>query len=319
MQGRRRSLLLCHHHFLFVSKTGLWHAIGLYGKLCVAMFVFLSGYGLYRSWRGVVHNYFRLIRLYANYWIVAAIFIVLSACFFGRGLHDVYQDRWPMQFLLEIVGIEFSNSFNPTWWYMGTAVALCVVFPFVRWLSGVCPAVLLGLSIVFSFLPFRPGPWLAPFAVGVIFAHYNVFDRLNACVRAPGRILDVIGFLGLLSYARFVMGDRYDWVLSATIVSLLYVMRWTFVKRGWLLWRLLSILGVYSMNIFLLHTFILAYFFPDFFRSLHPAVGLLVLTVVSTACAVAIEIIKDKSGFNRIVSKLVSMQDVVGRFVWGLR
>ena len=38
--------MLCHHLYGFKSYTGFLSFIGIVGKVCVALFVFCSGYGL---------------------------------------------------------------------------------------------------------------------------------------------------------------------------------------------------------------------------------------------------------------------------------
>ena len=83
-------LLLWHHLFYQNPEFGpLVHGTAVLAKVCVAIFVILSGYGLAESVRanppGLLAFYKkRLSRLYLNFWFIAAIFIPIGVFFMGR-------------------------------------------------------------------------------------------------------------------------------------------------------------------------------------------------------------------------------------------
>lgn len=78
-------LLLAHHLIPFHGGgSSFVGQFGQIGKICVAMFVFLSGLGLMRAdassgFRACVNKaFFRLVRLYVNFWIVAFSMLIES-------------------------------------------------------------------------------------------------------------------------------------------------------------------------------------------------------------------------------------------------
>jgi hypothetical protein len=74
--------------------------------------------------------------------------------------------------------------------------------------------------------------------------------------------------------------------------------------------KVLGFFGKHSMNVFLTHTFIRAYYLPDFTYSWkHFALICLVLLIVCTAISIVIEAIKSLLRYNKLVGKLTSLCD----------
>ena len=105
LKGIALLLLLLHH--LFYTKTGLYddiiinkdlyliNELGRFGKLCVTIFVFLSGYGLTKQ---TIKNPIqslgkfykrRFSKLYLNYWFIWIIFVPIGVLFFERTFESV--------------------------------------------------------------------------------------------------------------------------------------------------------------------------------------------------------------------------------------
>lgn len=127
-KGMAIILMLIHHLFAFPNRiltkqsyksllliNGLQieYYIGVFGKICVAMFLFLSGYGLYiitskNNKFSIKDAIIRISRLYINYWTVFLIFIPIGFIFFGRTLNI-------KEFILNFLGL--SSSYNGEWWF----------------------------------------------------------------------------------------------------------------------------------------------------------------------------------------------------------
>ena len=104
LKGIGLLLLLCHH--LFYVQKGLYDDIHLVGdhylvqelgiwcKVCVAIFVFLSGYGLTvgaikaRGFNVRSFYWHRFTKLLLNYWLIWVLFVPISLFFFGRTFTD---------------------------------------------------------------------------------------------------------------------------------------------------------------------------------------------------------------------------------------
>lgn len=99
-------LLLLWHHMFFVSKDLLfdWHDIGIksaiLSRVCVAIFVFLSGYGLMVSSKineSLIAFYRkRLFKLLLNYWYIWLLFVPIGVFVFHRTFDAVYGQNEPL-------------------------------------------------------------------------------------------------------------------------------------------------------------------------------------------------------------------------------
>lgn len=170
-------LLLLFHH-LFHIQSGLYddihiagdhflvQEIGKWCKFCVAIFVFLSGYGLTVSTKkssGVqnVKQFYwhRFTKLMLNYWFIWLIFVPIGQFVFNQSFADAYQTYVIPKFILDLFGI--INCFgwlgyNGTWWFYSCIIVLYFAFP---WLYRLMERNLwLLLACVFA-LYFIPGPF----------------------------------------------------------------------------------------------------------------------------------------------------------------
>lgn len=101
-------LMLAHHLFysewsqqfyddITINGVGGVNQIGHFCKLCVAVFVFASGYGLEVSTakdiKLIDYYRYRFKKLYLNYWYIWLLFVPASYFIFGRTFTDVYGDH----------------------------------------------------------------------------------------------------------------------------------------------------------------------------------------------------------------------------------
>ena len=119
--------LLWHHLFFEHPEYGpITFKLSLTCKMCVALFVFLSGYGMATQYqkkyansieillskRQILLNWgrfllHRLIKFYLNYWIVFFLVVPLGIFVFSRTLVDAYGSEKPLwiSFLLDVLGM----------------------------------------------------------------------------------------------------------------------------------------------------------------------------------------------------------------------
>ena len=101
MKGIALFFLLWHHLFFLRPGAGaVVYFSAVVMKVCVAMFLLLSGYGLFESARKHEHlpvlSFWRksYAKIYLNYWLVWLIFVPIGAAFFPGGtLADAYGSR----------------------------------------------------------------------------------------------------------------------------------------------------------------------------------------------------------------------------------
>lgn len=144
IKGIAICLMLFHHQFLHASDYSLFaQSLASVAKVCVSLFLFVSGYGLARQYAPlptgtpgrILRNTLRFIlqrltKFYFVYWFCfAAVLLVGILC--GRGLHEAYPDRLnPLKcLLLDLLGLMEYNSYLPEWWFNKMILQLYLLFP----------------------------------------------------------------------------------------------------------------------------------------------------------------------------------------------
>ena len=203
-------LLLLLHHMVY-DKIGLFddiqvykslylvNELGKFGKLCVAIFVFLSGYGLTKQLDKnkyiKIGEFYkrRFSKLYLNYWFIWLIFVPIGILFFGRTFDVVYVNHiWP-KFIIDLFGLSHAFGFygyNATWWFYSCIIILYLLFPYLYMLLPKYKIVLILISLILynsNFVLFQSfNLYLISFSLGMIMAyginapppHYGILTNL---------------------------------------------------------------------------------------------------------------------------------------------
>ena len=190
MKGIAICAMLCHHLYTcpenigegIVPYTGVLAWLGILGKVCVALFLFCSGYGLaatYKQGAFIDNLKFigrRLVKFYLNYWVIFLIFVPITIFAFHRPLSAAYGENgvwWHL--VLDIFGMQGWQSYNITWWFNTLIILLYLLFPLlyraIRWKPWL--AVLVGMVVMrlSSHVPFDTMDvciWQFPFVLGVV-------------------------------------------------------------------------------------------------------------------------------------------------------
>lgn len=330
-KGIATLLLLLHHLFHTHPEYGLClQSVASEAKVCVSLFVLLSGYGLTASYRNQAWGQWywkRFVKLYMNYWFIMLVFIPISWFVFGNSVYKVFPGdadvAW-LKFFSQIVGTHMyfgGYGFNPTWWFISAIIVLYLLFPLLytvchqlhHWLTRkplLAQGLFLCLGALLTYLLpcdacFRP--YMPAFVVGIWAAYDGWFSR----------------FFCTSSFRSFVIG-----ILCGTIVlplscivpdSLLFLKTPAFLLISiWFCWcsaqisiashvrlaKPLAFIGRHSLNIFLMHTFIYSIFFHDLFYSLSsPAIMFLLLLASSLIVSVTLLYLQRVSGYSALISR----------------
>ncbi len=106
-----RTLLL--ENFIVIKGLPLAYLISKFASVCVPLYLFLGGYGLYLTWKtgSKKSNKLRIFLLYLNFWLVFVLFVGL-ACF-------VNPEKYPgssIEFISNITA--WKTSYNWEWWFL---------------------------------------------------------------------------------------------------------------------------------------------------------------------------------------------------------
>lgn len=310
-KGIALMLILWHHLFYEKPEAG-WVVFqtALLAKVCVAIYVLLSGYGLAESAKKKkleILSFYkkRAIKLYMNYWLIALIFIPIGTLFMGRSLESVFGENAYFGLFIQMTGIhmftDVGYGYNATWWFISLIIVLYAIFPFVfslaekfkLWFLAFCAAVL-----------FVPIPlindWIFPFAVGVYLSQTDGFIKLFGWLQKQGNVRFLILFSLTLFFAWYRQnGYLFDSVRTDTFFGIMLIL-WTteLILVSDTAKKLLEFIGIHSFNIFLFHTFIYYYYFADLIYAFkNPLLIFALLLIVCLLISVVIEALKKRLSF----------------------
>jgi len=321
-KGLALILLLWHHLFYSHPEYGIATCkMGILAKVCVAIFVILSGYGFSESIRnksiGLLEFYKnRLLVIYSNYWFIALIFVPIGVFFMNRTFQDAFNGHVYLKFLIQLTGLHrffFSEyGYNATWWYLSVIVPLIILFPFMYdlidkygylFLVFCCFILINHKFVVFPVI----NVWLFPFALGIYCSQRNILPVLSGILRKIGgwRFVVLIVAISLTALLRPDNEVRLDGVFGGLIILFVFEVSNAIA----ILKNLLNFLGKHLFNVFLFHTFVYYYFWKDFFYSFKSP--LIIFFILLSSCillSMLIEQIKKISCFYKLIDYIKSLE-----------
>ncbi len=297
--------------------------LALFGKICVAMFLFSSGFGMYKKVANhksdIISIIFKKLReLYTNYWIIFVIFIPISFLI-GIRIFDFNE------LFDNLIG--YKSTYDGEWWFFELYVLTLITFPItvkvIRDSSvisiiniilisvgtrTILPAIIrndifmnFSKSFFYNEISFLLG-WLPCFLVGCTFAKFNLFYKIKKIFK-DNKLDNIIIYTLIcivIIYIRHRIDDSMDFdYLFAPI----FIIASDYVVRFLKLDKLFAILGKHSTNMWLIHSF----FCYQYFQTLvyYPKVSIIVviwLTILCLTCSWIIIYITQR--YKKLVNKL---------------
>lgn len=349
-------LMLMHHCFLSPDRyegqavifapfsEGFINDVALAMKVCVALFVFLSGYGIMSGYTklcggdldrlngSIVSRYTaaRGIKLWTNFvfvFLAAQLYAVTIVrderltLVYGHGL------KAAVYYLIDMLGLAqfFSTpTYLATFWYISLAWIIIFIAPlficiYRRFGGPVLGFLCLMLSMLFPVSGNQTYAYFPHYAftmaIGMISADKNLITRMadsnGSRIPKPIRFIGYNVLVCILTIFRqltrtLTILPLWDGFISLLICVLFFefVGKWRGIRKA------LEVIGIYSANIFLLHNFIRIVFYYDFTYSFrYWWLILLVLLALSLATAAALELIKKLIHYDRLVSLMLAKAD----------
>lgn len=293
---------------------GVVNQIALACKVCVSFFVFLSGYGL--MLKAETENKglsdfqkkidckkfykHRISKLLINYWFIWLVFVPISVFVFNISFSDAYNNEYvALKVLFDFLGVINCvgiYGYNPTWWFMSAIIVLYLAFPLLYKLYYKNTLALIVFAIILYFLhvPYIQSIkiYFLPFVVGMIaYKNERIADKIT-----PPLWFAMSAILFLL---RFFVSDT---ILYDTIIVLTSVIAYTKMNKNKWVEFVLNKIGIYSMDIFLFHTFIFHFWFERYiYISKNPIIIFISLLVSCLVIAYILDIIKYCFGFKSLL------------------
>lgn len=322
--------------------TGVLGFLGCVGKVCVAIFLFCSGYGLSMGYQKTIEGcrlnnenwkerlkstlkfqMKRFVKFYAGYWPIFLIFVPLTVFVFGRSISDAYVGLNPIKrFVMEFFAINGSRCYNPTWWFNYLIILLYLLFPLLfsgikhlGYIGGIISILLMLFENNLAFINhYHLLLWQCPFVLGILW-HSKEQSLSNVFNKLPNWLLSaiVIALIVLVSFWRTIAsidaGVRIDSALTILIVLGIVLLRdkLSYIKNAF------AFLGKHSMNMYLTHTIFLSMWFPAFFYTyeLGGGMNILPLLAICLLSSVIMEWLKEQTRWNKLSSILVEKIDTL--------
>ena len=301
--------------------------LALLCKVCVAVFVFLSGYGItfvyHKTFGGrepekkelVAFTWNRYWKLMAGYWFI---FILALLCQpLGRTIADAYGTATKdiiFYFVIDFLGLSYlfsTPTLNPTWWYMSLAIFIIFVMPLIIRLMrryGALTVVAVLTGGVYLLGTANPSTfYLFSLLLGAACMETGFFHKLTQ-ITDKNKIRKYTVFIVELMILFILLRYRTNYNLNGIVDGLLALVIACAVHTVLIDIPVVSpavcFIGKYSLNIFLFHTLLYSYYFLRFFFSFHYWVLIVLsLLVVSLLVSVGIEFVKERSGYTKVMRK----------------
>lgn len=153
IQGIAILMMVMHHLWGWPIRTPeiqlnhLEEFLGQACKICVSMYIFITGYGLSKKMGGGRYILGKILKTYTLYWKVFVIFVTI-------GLAIGYYSFDIKECILNFTAVDV--SYNREWWYIFTYINFLLITPLVGRIrslriSIVCFAVLIAVSLVIEY------------------------------------------------------------------------------------------------------------------------------------------------------------------------
>ena len=344
LKGIAVLLMLMHHLFLdksVIESYGVLFPlisadkirnISWFGKECVAIFAFISAYGITLSYLKNKGNkkWFaqRFICLYQGYWFVYILAFVISVITNRIPYRCLNPFQATVYGVIDFFGLNNvfrTPSLNGAWWYMEIAIEILVLVPIADMIyekiGGMATLILtiavpkvLGVNYVQlpadgnnSFIAF-----FMVIMLGIACAKYKLLEKIIGYINSKKLILKIGLFIvntlllycGYKLYITIPVNQFYDINYGLTPFVLIIWMRLYFINIA-VIKQIFSFIGKHSMNIFLVHIFIRSTYAQDFtFGFKYWGFILLFLLLSSIVLSFLIEKIKKIVKYEKLMEGL---------------
>lgn len=308
-----------------------------FSKICVAMFVFMTGYGMWVSYESqkkktTMSNYIkkRMVTLMTGFLIIFVVTEILAIPT-GRFIEVYGHDfRSVVYMIIDALGLAKllgTPLFCLTWWYMSLAIVLIMIFPFVHSIMEKYQWIVVVASII---VPRACGfgqstdlfRYLLAYTLGMYFAQHDLLARIKEKFmkqNVAGKLLSLI--VSLIGLAVIIKCRQNAWIgwkyldfwdgfaaMYMIVISYIYILNGKWIVKG------LGFLGKHSMNIFLIHSFYRDVFFHEFTYSFYYAwLDYIVLMAISLVTSIVLEWFKKLIRYEKFidwVKRLVTKEGV---------
>ncbi len=322
-------LMLWHHLFLNTMTYGaLTHSLAVVFKVCVALFLFVSGYGLTKQYSQLEKPYFKntvkfLLRRYINfflsYWFCFVLVVVVgNVC--GYSFSEAYPVGRNLLkcVLLDAAGQMGYNSYLNPWWFNKMIIQLYLVFPILfliisnKYLSWVGLALIIVVQLYAKSIPgnmfFIVEGGLPAFYLGMLCARCRVAPEAN-----NGKWRPLLLFAGLLVCVGLailhlrVVKDPYVAVLLRALMAFCVIVAYKSIGDKHI--SVLEFVGKYATIMYLIHMLFIKLLSGVIYGMKYSVLVFVVLVAICLVTAMLIDALEKLSRYDRLRVGIVKQID----------
>lgn len=266
----------------------------------------------------------RLVKMMSGFYFIYAIVFAITFIIDKYPIARYYPNtsvlKGTLAMIIDFLGLAKlfdTRTLISTWWYMSAAIVFVIVCPFLYILAKKLKytTLILAVVIVPRLTIGYPGSkswfsFLLALIFGMMFADYNLFEKLDKIkITKNDKVSNVILFVIFLALlvAIVLVNNSVKWSVCwewdfsiAPLIVVLFAKKFITPIKG--VRNVLYILGKYSMDIYLTHTFFRYVYLKNFIYSFKYAILIwTVLMVISLASSIAIEYLKKLIRYDKLV------------------
>lgn len=320
-KGVAMCLMIVHHLFFNVTNMGvnvynmeIWQKVGILSKVCVAIFLILSGYGIDQGTKNgyKIKGFYkkRFLKLYTNYWFTISISFIVGFLFFYDKFVGLLGKNALLKIAYNYTGLQFITGYpgyNGAWWFITVTIILYLLFPLIDILIKKYNYIFLAFAAIFLFPDMLRFDllnlkwiafWFFPFILGIFISRNDMFKQLNMVLdnkrwRYITAVIIILLFV-IIVPTRLRLGMTFaGYALDTLFALLIIITNYLYLSKIKIQNEFLICVGKYSMDMFLIHGFITTLYIAGFIYSLkYPLLMIMVVLLLSLFIAILLSKMK---------------------------
>lgn len=320
--------MLWHHQFLNTPGYGAFTmSLAVVFKVCVALFLFVSGYGLTRQFDNLDRRSFRamaalllrrFISFFLQYWFCFVLVVLI-----GNLCGYSFQDAYPAMrntlkcFILDFFGQMGYNSYLHPWWFNKMIIQLYLLFPLLYLLRSNKYSAWIGLALIIPLQLYAkriPGAvfclvegGIPAFYMGMISARYmsvsSIPSRVWRIVLIPVAISAIAGLSVLHNHVLPV--SPYLAILIRALMAVCIVL--TYKEFGGDHISLFSFFGKYSAVMYLTHVLLIMLIPKFLYCSRYALIAFIIFVGASLLMSIMIDWLQKVLHYDKLRLALVNL------------
>lgn len=299
-----KSLLFIFNPFNMGLADNAQQTFAWFCRICVSIFAFTSGYGMYIQYENRVgdsidfkqmykYAFKRILNFFKKYALMFVIFIGLELF-----THAIEFDQYEIsEYVLSFFG--FSYTLNFTWWYVSQYYFMVFLSPLIYWLLNkfkfkhyLCAVGIFVIGLIISIIIGSPYAYLKFFSKniqtqlmmflvifieGMFVARFNLIDIIGNKLNALTSILVLIAvYIARINLVRAPSDSLFDLVLIYPFVLGLTKL-FSYINKHE---HLFTFLGKYSTYMWFVHAYFYAYMFFNLVMQADQSILVYIQTVI---------------------------------------